>query len=88
MRRLILASILTVTALGCGDSAGEAKKTPMKLEEVSPEVMKAAKEKLPNVTFTDAYREKNGDIELRGKDKTGKVYEVDVSPDGKTAKIE
>lgn len=88
MRRLILGAVLSVTVLGCGGSASEAKKTPMKMDEVPPEVMKAAKEKLPNVEFNQAYREKNGDIELRGKDKTGKVHEVDVSPDGKTAKIE
>ncbi|MCE9563371.1 MAG: hypothetical protein K8U57_15120 [Planctomycetes bacterium] len=87
MRRIMLALALCFLALGCREVV-EGKKTPMKLEEVPPEVMKAAKEKLPNVTFTDAFREKNGDVELRGKDKTGKVFEIDVSPDGKTAKIE
>ncbi len=87
MRRLMLVLVVCFAALGCREAI-EGKKTPMKMEEVPPEVLKAAKEKLPDVTFTDAFREKSGDIELRGKDKKGKVYEIDVSPDGKTAKIE
>jgi hypothetical protein len=86
MRRLFLAAVLTIAAAGCG--GGESGKKPMKMEEVPSEAMKAAKEKLPEVTFTEAFREKNGDIELRGKDKKGKVVEIDVSPDGKTTKIE
>ena len=51
MRRLILALVLTVPALGCRDAAGEGKKAPMKMEDVPPEVMKAAKEKLPHRIF-------------------------------------
>jgi hypothetical protein len=84
MGRLLLTAILCVVAAGCGASG----KTPMKMEEVPAEVMKMAKEKMPGITFTEAFREKNGDIELRGKDNTGKVVEIDVSPDGKTSKIE
>jgi hypothetical protein len=85
MRRLFLAAVLSI-ATGCGGS--ESGKKPMKMEDVPSEAMKAAKDKLPDVTFTEAFREKNGDVELRGKDKKGKVVEIDVSPDGKTTKIE
>ncbi len=88
MRRLLWAAVLASAVLGCGTATTEGKKTPMKMDEVPAEVMKTAKEKLPNVTFTEAFREKSGDVELRGKDKSGKVYEIDVSPDGKTSKIE
>jgi hypothetical protein len=88
MRALFVAAVLTFSLVAVGCGGGEQGKTPMKMEDVPPEAMKAAKEKLPEVTFTDAFREPNGHIELRGKDKKGKVYEIDVSPDGKSTKIE
>lgn len=86
MRRLVLVALLGIAAVGCGGSGSG--KSSMKMEDVPPDVMKAAKEKMPEVSFTEAFREKNGDFELRGKDKKGKVVEIDVSPDGKTTKIE
>ncbi len=47
-----------------------------------------AKEKLPGVTFDAAYREPNGSYELRGKDKTGKVREIDIKPDGTVEEVD
>jgi hypothetical protein len=73
---------------GCGGSKAKADKTPMELKDVPPEIMKIAKEQLPGVTFEEANREANGNYELRGKAKNGKVREIDIKPDGTVAEID
>ena len=51
--------------------------------------MKTAKEKLPEVvTFMDAFRKENGTLEIRGKEKNGKIREIGIRPDGTVADIE
>lgn len=89
MRRWGAISVLALAIAGCGeddgDDAGEAKK-PLPLEEVPAVVMKAAKEHSPDLTFYAAYRDKfdgQDSIELKGKTKTGKIMELEMSPDGK-----
>jgi len=69
---------------GCGSAKVE--KTPMKLEDVPPEIMKIAKEQLPDVTITEAFKE-GPHYELRGKNKQGKVCEVDITPEGKVLEV-
>ena len=89
MRAILTALLVGLSALtqtGCGEK--KAQKTPMELKDVPPEIMKVAKEKLPGVTFDAAYREANGSYEIRGKDKTGKIREIDIAPDGTVADIE
>jgi hypothetical protein len=88
MRALLAAAALAaaVVVSGCGD-AKKIEKSPLKLDEVPPEVMKVAKDKMPDVTFTDAYKE-GGNYELRGKTKTGKVREIDITPDGKVVEMD
>lgn len=72
------------TLSGCGDKKVE--KTPMKMEDVPADIMKVAKENVPaDVTLTEAYKE-GPNYELRGKDKKGKVHEVDITPEGKVVK--
>lgn len=89
MRATATAILLGLSALaptGCGEKPPQ--KAAMELKDVPPEVLKVAKEKLPGVTFDAAYREPNGSYELRGKDKTGKVREIDIKPDGTVEEIE
>ncbi|VTS01479.1 unnamed protein product [Gemmata massiliana] len=89
MRAMMTALLLSLSALaltGCGGK--KEQKTTMELKDVPPEIMKVAKEKLPGVTFDAAYKEPNGDYELRGKDKTGKIREIDIKPDGTVGEIE
>ena len=88
MRALFAAAALalSIALAGCGGPA-KAEKTPLKVEEVPPEIMKIAKEKLPDITFTEAYKE-NGNYELRGKDKKGKLREIDITPDGKVVELD
>jgi hypothetical protein len=59
----------------------------MKSEDVPPEIMKIAKEKVPDVTITGAYKE-GPNYELRGKDKKGKLHEIDITPEDKSSRIE
>ena len=89
MRRWYGILVLTIALTGCGgdddDDRGEGKK-PMPLDQVPAVVLKAAREAAPDLTFYAAYRDQfNGQdsIELKGKTKTGKIKEIEVSPDGK-----
>ena len=86
MRRLLFAAVLSA-ACGCG-GVGEGPKTPVKLADVPAPAMKTAKEKAPDVTFNEAFRKKDGTLEIRGKTKTGKVVEVEVKDDGTFVDIE
>ena len=90
MRATTLALLLAaavVTATGCGDKVAE-KKTPIELKDIPPDIMKVAKEKLPDVAFDTAWRKESGSFEIRGKAKNGKVREIDIKPDGTVKEIE
>ena len=86
MRGLLFAVVLSA-AFGFG-GGGEGPKTPVKMEDVPAPAMKTAKEKAPDVTFSEAFRKKDGTLEIRGKTKTGKVVEVEVKDDGTFVDIE
>jgi hypothetical protein len=85
MRRA-LAGLVLASALGCGGA--EPNRAVVPLTDVPPNVMGVAKEKLPGVTFEKAWRQKDGTFEVSGKDKRGKVREIDVKPDGTVVEIE
>jgi hypothetical protein len=72
--------VLAAAAVGCNQ---EQKKEPVPLDQIPEPAMKAAKERLPNVTFERALKKPNGEFEILGKDKDGKVREVEVTPAGK-----
>ena len=89
MRRWYVIAILTTAILGCAgdddDGPGESKKL-MPMDQVPDVVMKTAKKAAPDLTFYAAYKDKfNGQdsIELKGKTKSGKIKEIEVSPDGR-----
>ena len=91
MRAVLTALCIGLSAFiltGCGEK--NSVKTPMELKDVPPEIMKVAKEKLPGVTFDAAFKEANGNYELRGKDKNnpGKVREIDIKPDGTVEEVQ
>jgi uncharacterized membrane protein YkoI len=61
------------------------------LEQVPAKVLEAARKELPGYTFDTAYKMKidgKDAYEIRGKDKRGKVREVEVSPTGEILGIE
>lgn len=89
MRATVTALLLGLSALaptGCGDK--KEQKTAMELKDVPPDIMKVAQEKLPGVKFDAAFKEANGNYELRGKEKSGKTREIDIKPDGTVAELQ
>jgi hypothetical protein len=90
-KSFVVAAILAGALCGgCGgddDDGNVGKvKTAIPLDQVPPAVLKAAKEAAPELTFYAAYKDTfNGQesIELKGKTKSGKIKEIEVSPDGK-----
>ena len=89
MRATVIALFVGLSALApTGCEGKKAQKTPMELKDVPPEIMKVAREKLPGVTFDSAWREANGSFEVRGKDKSGKVREIDIKPDGTVEEVQ
>jgi hypothetical protein len=77
--------VLVSMAIGCGsESGGEL----VPLEKVPEAMVKTAKEKLPEVQFENAVKHKDGSYEVRGKDKQGKVRDVEFSATGEVTEIE
>ena len=60
----------------------------MQLEDVPPELMKIAQQKLPGIKFDSVFKKASGTIEIRGKDKNGKIREVDLRADGTVLEVE
>jgi len=78
-------------AFGCAKEEKPQQPELVSLEQVPEVVMKAAREKLPNVRFDSAWkaREHGQEVyEVRGKTSEGKVFEVEVTPDGKVVGVE
>ena len=81
----LLASVFLI--VGCG-SDKKKEKVAVSLDQVPENVMKIAKDKLPDVTFERAMKKPNGEFEVIGKNKTGKVREIDITPEGVVTEIE
>lgn len=84
-RLLVVVFLLSLVA--CGGPKIPPKK-PITLDEVPASIMKIAREKLPDVKFERAWRKDNGEYEISGKNKQGKVREIDITPEGKVTEIE
>ena len=85
MRRF-LAALLLVVAFGCQPEKKGGDNVP--LDQVPDPVMKTAKKELPNVEFEQAWKTPDGNFEVRGKEKSGKVRDVQVKPTGETVEID
>ncbi len=85
MRSLLLTLIFCVI-VGCGEAEPKGKNVP--LADVPEPVMKVAKEKLPNVTFEQAWTTSSGNYEVRGKEKSGKVRDIQVKPNGDVVEVD
>ena len=58
----------------------------MPMDQVPAVVMAAARKAAPDLTFYAAFKDKydgQESIELKGKTKSGKIKEIEVSPEGK-----
>jgi len=80
--------IIAVLFSGCAESLGEGRKEVVPLEKVPPNVIKAAQDKLPDIKFDSAFKTSKGIYEVRGKAKTGKIQEVEVSESGEVIAVE
>ena len=89
MKRTVFALVLTLAAVGCENEPTSDEIVP--IESVPPAVMEAARKQLPDLTFDTAYKMKvqgKDAYEIRGKDKRGKIREVELSPTGEVLAIE
>src|SRR4051794_24290015 len=80
---------LLMTAWGCGEEV--VRLEPVPFGQLPPGSMEAATKALPGVKFSEARKAKfNGQdaFEIRGKDKRGKIREVEVSTEGQILEIE
>jgi hypothetical protein len=84
MRRFFFWMVLCLIA-GCGTEApGEL----IPLERLPDGHLKTAQESLPDVQFENALKRSDGSYEVRGKDKKGKVRDVEMSASGEVLEIE
>ena len=78
----VLPPVLLVAAVGCSGEKPPAKE-PVPVDQVPEKLMKVAQQELPEVVkFEQAWKLANGNYEIRGKTKTGKIKEVQLKPDG------
>lgn len=83
MRSVLLVSVLCLA--GC---SGGSRDVPIPPDEVPEALMVIAKEKLPDVKFEQALKRADGSYEIRGKDKRGKVRDIDLTASGEVIEIE
>jgi hypothetical protein len=85
----VLAASLILAAAGCGGQAETKEAVP--LDQLPPGALDLAKKKLPDVKFDSARKAKykgQDAIEIRGKNKQGKIREVEVDLTGKLLEVE
>jgi hypothetical protein len=90
MRKVHLLELMLIFGLGCANSPPESDPI-IPIEQVPANVMEVARKQLPGYTFDTAYKVKIGGkdaYEVKGKDKRGKVREVEVSATGEVLAIE
>ena len=80
--------LLFVLLCGCEQSHEARHKDVVPLEKLPPAVLKAAQSKLPEVKFDSAWKTANGGYEVRGKAKTGKIHDVQVSEAGEVLEVD
>lgn len=85
MRPLAFALLLSLI-MGCGGREPTGKNVP--LDQVPATVMNVAKEKLPNIAFEQAWTTPSGNYEVRGRDKNGKVRDIQIKPSGDIVEVD
>ena len=85
--RLFWLFVVLCLISGCGVVRRDPPKR-IDLKEVPESIMKIAREKLPDVNFDNALMKPSGTYEVRGKNKAGKLREIDIRPDGTVEEIE
>jgi hypothetical protein len=88
MRNLLCLILLAGVLTGCGKSAAPKTKAVVPTEQVPTVVMKAAQKREPEVTFNKVIKTPEGIYEVQGKNKAGKIIEVEVTERGEVTKVE
>lgn len=83
LRAMLLGAALV--AAGCGKKEGKAEVIP--IDQVPKPMLDKAREKLPDVKFDTDWKLPDGNIELRGKNKNGKIHEVEFNPAGEVVEV-
>jgi hypothetical protein len=89
-KNVILAAAL-LAAWGCGDDEEGERPVRVDFDQVPANLKEIAARTLPTVKFDSAHKiqEDGKEIyEIRGKEKGGKIREVEVTPDGKVVRTE
>jgi hypothetical protein len=87
MRHIVMGlALAAVFLVGCSEDRSKFEVVP--IEKVPDMAMKVAKEKLPGVTFQQAWKKPDGTYEIRGKDANGKVREIELTEQGEVKEIE
>ena len=74
---------------GCGEKAPLARQRDIvALEAVPAAAMVAAKKEHPDVTFESAWKTEQGNYEIRGKAKSGKIHDVQVTEAGQVLEVD
>ena len=85
MRTFFCGLFLICLSAGCGAAS---QNQAISIDEVPKNLLEIAKDKLPDVTFDQAVKKSNGVLEVRGKDKKGKVRDIEFSKTGEVVEIE
>jgi hypothetical protein len=92
MRRYALIGLLLIAALAAGvmsfgfGGATEAGLVP--LDQLPGGFLNTARKELPKVKFDKAWRLRNGNYEIRGKDTNGKAREVELNAKGIVVEVD
>jgi hypothetical protein len=85
MRWASFYALLIFILAGCNGTKNDQL---ISIDEVPKQLLEVAREKLPDVDFDQAVKKGNGVLEVRGKDKKGKVRDIEFSASGEVVEIE
>lgn len=86
MQKVMMIVVMAGLIAGCGEGPPSGENVPLNL--VPEPVMKVAKDKLPGVSFEQAWKTPGGNFEVRGKAKNGKVRDIQVKPNGDIVEVD
>jgi len=84
--RMFLLIVFSVLMAGCEHETPSGQNVP--LDKVPPGVMGVAKQELPGITFEQAWTTPTGNYEVRGRDKNGKVRDIQLKPSGDIVEVD
>lgn len=89
MNRTKLLAVVLVAFCGCGEQVERAE--PVPLDKLPAGALETAKKQLPDVTFERAQKVKfrgQDAYEIIGKNKQGKIHDVDISTTGELLEVQ